>query len=669
MVLDISDAAATGDTPPRRDAVWPTLIKTTFPHGEDACLFGLADALVALARAGVVPLDDVIADLRRRETYISNYLLLALYRGGASRYADDAVALLCEEPWRFECGFSDSPNWCAMETIHAVVPHCTAEGRERVERTILEYVSPWERTTNGYGAFGQTRFDLLSAIPATFRSKDATRSFGELTRKFGEPTEAPKGIVVTSIESPIGENNAEKMTDDQWLRAVAKYPSEHLIDRSRDEPTGGAWQLGQVLEAQAKQDPNRFVQLALRFRTDVNPVYLDRTLVALRDRAIANDLKLQLCRKAFAEAPDRCGASIADVLGQMEDALPDDAVEMLTWLATRADDPAVELWREDAAAGQPYWGGDMHTHGINTTRGRAADAIRDLILKNAAYIARFRPALDRMVQDPSAAVRSCVAGVLRAVTFHDPALGMSLFQNMDLSEDRLLVTPHVYDFIHTGLRDRFVELRLFVERMLRSSKPEVQEAGARLACISALLHESAANLADEALHSGHTRSRLGAAKVAATNVATTEYRIWCETRLLTLFDDPDVDVRREAASCFGHFPDEIFDSSGDIVESFCNSRAFEDASFWLLNALEHARGRLPGMTCMVCERYLGRANDEALDPRPGRFADAHTVVKLIFRTYQQHQNDEWTTRALGLIDRLCLEGITGIGNEFDEFER
>ena len=72
---------------------------------------------------------------------------------------------------------------------------------------------------------------------------------------------------------------------------------------------------------------------------------------------------------------------------------------------------------------------------------------------------------------------------------------------------------------------------------------------------------------------------------------------------------------------------------------------------------------------MVCARYLGRADDEASDPRTGRFADAHTVVKLIFRTYQQHQNGEWTSRALDLIDRLCLEGIIGIGDEFDEFDR
>ena len=77
----------------------------------------------------------------------------------------------------------------------------------------------------------------------------------------------------------------------------------------------------------------------------------------------------------------------------------------------------------------------------------------------------------------------------------------------------------------------------------------------------------------------------------------------------------------------------------------------------MIHALENSLGRLPGMTCLVCERFLDRSED------------TYTVAKLIFRTYQQHQNDEWTSRVLDLIDRLCLEGIIGIGDEFDEFDR
>jgi len=49
--------------------------------------------------------------------------------------------------------------------------------------------------------------------------------------------------------------------------------------------------------------------------------------------------------------------------------------------------------------------------------------------------------------------------------------------------------------------------------------------------------------------------------------------------------------------------------------------------------------------------------------------DAHTVTELLFRTYQQHQQDEWTSRALDLIDRLCLENIGEVNDGFREFER
>ena len=374
-VLEISDAAVADDTPPKRDAVWPLFFKTEYLNGEDACLSELAGALAVLAGTGA-PLHDVIADLRHRDTHTANHLLLSLYRGGASLYADEAIAVLCDEQWRFGCGFSDSSNWCAMETIRAVVPHCTMESRARIESVILDYLPPYERSALGYGQFARTRFDLLSAIPSALRSNTANARFDELTRKFGDPAGAPRGMTLaTRVESPIAKKATEKMTDEQWLRAITKYPSENRVDHSGDGPKGGARQLAQVLEERVKEDPNRFVHVGLRFPANANPVYLERTLDALKDAAVASDLKLKLCRKAFAVARSFCGRAIADVLGKLEDALPDDAVGILDWLATRDDDPAVERWKREAGGGQPYYNGDMHFHGINTTRGRAVGAI------------------------------------------------------------------------------------------------------------------------------------------------------------------------------------------------------------------------------------------------------------------------------------------------------
>ena len=588
VVLEISDAAASGDTPPKRDAVWPMFFKSEYLNGEDACLSELAGALAVLARTGAVPLRDVIADLRRRDTHTANYLLLSLYRGGASRYADEAIALLCDEQWRFKCGFSDSPNWCAMETVGAVVLHCTMESRERIEAVILDCAPPYERSSRGYRQFGRTRFDLLSAIPAEMRSRTANAQFDELARKFGDPAAEPHGISGGLVTSPIAKNATKRMTDERWLRAIAKYPSENRIDHSGDEPTGGARELARVLEERVKEEPSRFVRLGLRFPADANPVYLERTLDALKDTTTASDLKLQLCRKAFAEARSFCGRSIADLLGKMEGALPDDAVEMLDWLATRDDDPAVELWQQDAGGGQKDYNGDVHFHGINTTRGRAAGAIGDLILRNAMYIGRFRTTLDKMVRDPSVAARSCVAGTLRAVAYHDTPLGMWLFQGMDLSEDRLLATHHVYEFIRGRLNDRLSEWRPIMERMLRSSEPDVREAGARLACIGALQHESAADLANEALR-GDVRGRLGAAKVASANIGDPECRVRCEAMLVRLFADADADVRRKAASCFGSLPDKVLETAAGLSPFRSSLVAVQAARLMLGQIDEHAR--------------------------------------------------------------------------------
>ena len=330
---------------------------------------------------------------------------------------------------------------------------------------------------------------------------------------------------------------------------------------------------------------------------------------------------------------------------------------MLQWLATEQDDPEKGLWNEVVENGQTYYNGDIHMNGINTTRGRAAQGIQQLILTDATYIERFRSAIDRMITDRSAAVRSCVAGVLQAVSYRDPPMGMCLFLSMDLSEDRLLATRLVEGFIRNQLRDEFPKLRSIIERMLRSTESVVCSAGGRLASISAMIHQSAGDLGDEALR-GNRSQRVGAAQVAAGNIGVPQFRLWCETRLLTLFNDDDHDVRQQASFCFGRIPADSIETYADLVEGFCDSRAFAGGAFSLVHALEKSRGRLPGMTSMVCARALDH---------PSR--DTFAVAKLIFRTYQQHQNDKWASHTLNLIDRLCLEGDPSLGSEFEEFDR
>ena len=293
VVLEISDFTIGGETAPRRDRVWPVLFKTELFGLMDGCLWGLADSLATLGRNRIGDLREVIDELQRRDTYTANHLLLGLYRDAAATVADEAVMTLCDEPWRFECGFSDSPRWSATEVLRAVTPRCTSANRGRLENAILNYVPPFERSAGGYKDRGRPCFTLLSAIPGELRSDTANARVRELARKFGEPEGAPRAIRFEAIESPITNGATERMTDEQWLRAVAKYPSG---DRSVSPEgiRGGARQLADRLEARTRDDPERFARLALRLPRDANPVYLEAVLNGLRTTAVANELKLDV---------------------------------------------------------------------------------------------------------------------------------------------------------------------------------------------------------------------------------------------------------------------------------------------------------------------------------------------------------------------------------------
>lgn len=670
VVLEIADAAVYEgkDKMPLRDCVWPFLMKTKHESIEAALITALTYAFTKCAETPEYDLSGVIDELQRRNTYIANLLLLSLYTSGAKRFADTAVSLLCREPWRFHCGYTDSPYWVAMELIRAVVPHCSAESRAKLEAVVLDFTPEHERSLQGYKHAGLARFSLLSCFGADHRSSEGQARFRELERKFEVPESAPQGMRTFWVGPPIKKEAADRMTDEQWLRAIAKYRSEDRPHRWEAPEKGGAWELASMLREFTKGEPERFARLCLGFPAGTHPVYIERTLEGLKGSAADIKLKLEVCRKAYIEAREECGKAIADLLGSIEDPLPDDAVQILGWLATEYPDPEPDGPDSADNATAAASGSDIYIRGINTTRGRAAEAIRDLIWQDAAYVERFRDIIDRLVEDRSVSVRSCVASVLYAVAAHDISLALQMFARLVVLDERVLGTPYTERFIDVGVRQHFAETRPYVERMLRSGERKVSEAGARLASLAVLYGGAAGDLVAEAT-SGSPAQRLGVAQVAAQNIGEADCRDWCEHQLLTLFNDTDADVRREAASCFRHLRKQPLETYEPLIEAFCDSPAYGEDSFSIFHLLEESVHRLPGITCEVTEKFLERFSEEAKDIRTHRAGEVHTVATLVFRTYQQHQGDEWASRCLDLIDRMCLEGIHDVKTGLDEFER
>ncbi len=205
--------------------------------------------------------------------------------------------------------------------------------------------------------------------------------------------------------------------------------------------------------------------------------------------------------------------------------------------------------------------------------------------------------------------------------------------------------------------------------MLRSELSEISEAGARLASLAVLYeHTDAEDLVEEAIR-GNASQRRGVAQVASANIGREDCRSWAEQKLLLFFNDRDSEVCEKAARCFYRLEGQFFESYEDLINKFCDSAACQTNAFSLLHALEESSHQLPGLTYSVCEKFLKRFSDEARDIRTRRSLDVTYVPKLVFRTYHQHQSDEWAPKCLDLIDQMCLERISGVGEGVEEYER
>ena len=726
--------------PPRLHAVWSTLSNNDHVSIDNGCSRALAVALERLAEEKSDSINGILLELQSRDTYMANFLLLRVYTAGASHFANDAVAELCDKTWRFQCGYSNSPHWIAIQLIKAIAPLCASDNLDSLEKSILGYspnyeIDPKKRTewikfvssTLGHAPkyehipsehkFKERAcFSLLSGIPDELRSQKAQTRYAELERKFGTgepPPQDSRALISTPISSPIKKSSAEEMKDEEWLKAIKKYDSQEIFSWD-DFEEGGASGLAGMLQECVKEEPERFARLSFRFPSDTNPVYLEHVLSGLKETAVATELKLEVCRKAYSTTRDDCGKAIADLLGSIEDEFPDDAVQMLNWLATEHSDPENELSSEKITGSTPYYLGRTVELRVSTTRGRAAEAIRDLIRRDASYIERFHSTIKRLVKDKSLAVRERVSSTVLVIANHDWEFALEQFlrlieprdsqteddrllvtqyakrfirflrdrfkhlqyvirrilrlglpekiepRDSQTENDRLLATQYAKRFIKFGLPDHFMRLQSVIERMLRSELPETSVAGARLASLAVLYnHDEAGDLVEEALRRDSSQ-KIGVAQVASGNIRYAEYRSWSEQQLLRLFNDDDSEVRQEATKCFHSLKGQPPQTYEDLIIKCCDSLAFKEASHFIFSFLEESPHRLPGITYAVCEKYLKRFGDGS---------DGSNVAKLILRTYHQHQNDEWTSKCLDLIDRMCLERIYGIKSGLDEYER
>ncbi len=661
--------------PPWRDSIWkhPNENPVYRTKLSEALIFSMEISLQRLASEEPVSFQNHKEFLESSEFLTFHYLLMRAYTGSGEHLAEEAAEyLLRKQTLWLTTGRNQIQSWVPRQLLEKISPHCSTKRFAELEKAILAFCRISEanlRLDNG-NLFGMSQLELLGGLEAGRLSPTGTRRHKELRRKFPDITSPEPPIPQSGwVESPIPEDAARKMNDKQWLSAIKKHHRDSPLNRRGGIVVGGASQLSTVLQTLANEAPTRFAHLMRSIPDESNPAYFGAILRGIGSSALDFEVVVEACLRCRRISNPNVGKAAISAMENLTGSnTHPELLQLVGWYATKDPDPVGGpktngYWEELNPDFQ-----DLVQGGMNTVRGSAALLVARLISRDSVHLAFFGQFLEIMVKDPSIEVRACVARTVLSVLAHDRDFAVRLFIQLSNTDDRLLTSDSVRDFLYFALSTHFQELEPTLIRMMSSSNEEVSAAGAMHICRASLADEDALYLAYECV-AGPSSLKLGAAKVFAGNLKGNTYRAKCVEAIIKMFYDTDKEVRREASSCFLSFEGSDIRDFQNLIKAFINSPAFKESSYSLFYAMNKASVIVPEITLEACEQLYGMSN-ESVDQKDGEtFAGYIEIPELVIRVYGRCVDQSTKTRCLDLIDQMTLLGTLGLDNINAEFDR
>ena len=456
---------------------------------DDALVFALERAMSLLAEKDPGAFSAHADRLRLLYYPVVQCILLRGYAANGDKFADEAVDYLLGDTERLSAGSGNQKYWTARRTIQSISGHCSDQNFHRLERAVLVFYPEYEPESEFKG-FAQGI--LLGGMDSQRLSHDGLERLQGLQDKFGELISKQREEIEGGfVESPIAAEDARKMTDEEWLNAIAKYSSDSPSRDPEEFLKGGALQLAGVLEKLVKDEPARFSSLSHRIPDDANPAYFEAILRGISDVELDKDVVVEVCMRCHKIPGQPVARWITQPLGNLSDSpLANEALEMVAWYATEHPDPAPA---ESSTHRQ------LDHDGLNSVRGAAALSVASLIFRDPEHFSFFAPYLEKMVNDPSDAVRGSVAEALVFSLNHDRDLAVNLFIELCNTNERILATPSVERFFRYATPTHYTHLEPILRSMLGSQDDEVATAGALWACYASLGVQEAHSLASSCI--------------------------------------------------------------------------------------------------------------------------------------------------------------------------
>lgn len=631
-----------------------------FDNADDALYNGAADALARWVSTAPESVEPMLRTLAANEHASAQALLFRTLIAGAAHFTDWAAELILEGGSRLESGYLSDGYWLSRELVEAIAPLISAEVHARLEDELRDLCNPYER----FRSFGYTAFKFLSALDRNRLSSLGTRRLAEYQRKFGlEVPPPPTGIISYTVGSPIGDAATARMTDKQWLRAMAKHDN----DRERGSSIGGAHELSQILKNRTTEDPQRFAGLAMHMTATTNAAYPSAILWGFGEATIppnAQPAVFDAIRHIVSLELTDCdrwlGWSVRHVLSET----PLDIVERIRDRAQHAPDP-----KDNSPDCDERRGRDLRQNGMNTARGSLAEELGDLLVHDVhgERTAAVRPHLVALANDPVLSVRSCVAHTIAACLRHARPTAYTAFERLIEADDILLASDFVVNLMmYIGNVDPEL-IDPVIDRMLQSGEGEVRQAGGSMAAFAALQWERP-QLMERAL-AGDIEVRTGAAIVCSARVERAANSELVLATLRQLMHDDDDEVRKAVGALASHFRGHSLRPFVSFLADLVASPSYVHATPQLLIALQEAPDRVDDLVDLAAHRFLDTYGSEVADIRTGAAGDARYIADLVVRGLAQTVDKKRISALLDILDRLVELGVYGVDRALEHAER
>ncbi len=605
---------------------------------DDFVFDGTETALQLLAAEDPSALTAALEPLRAAESDELRFLTCRALT--AADDADNAIEWLVSDPRNLRLGWMDSVCWASRELVAKHSPLCSDELFSQLEDAVLQHEPDFERRYPDWR--DREKYEILSALDTSRLSEEGGRTLRELQQRFAlSPPRPPEPVKAYTIGSPLSDDDAARLHDDDWLRELREHDSPTpKWDSTSDRHVGGALQLAQQLGQHAENEPSRFAQLALRFDAQIPAAAMDAVLRKVA-KGIDADLLADLCQHARDVYGEDCGLPICLAIRDAETV--DARLVRLLQDCAGDTDPDHESARTTAPGGQHYWRGDLLTAGINSTRGQAACAIARVLSSGSTHVDDLMGTIEALAMDQIMAVQTCAADAVSALARHDERAALDLAQELLGDKIELLGSQTVSNLLRFAVMKEPDRFAYFLAAALKHGG-EISDQAGRIWAIARWYGRLPVDFVDD-FGVLPPDARRGAATVFANSASD------CIDDLIDAFSDPAVAVRSAASRIVWEIGSLDAADAERLIGGLLDSPALEQAIDGLIHTLAELDGALPPSSLTVCERTVGIKGTELGDIRTSAAVIGRDLVSLVLRLYRQSDAPE-RARCLDIVDRL-----------------